>query len=239
LHELLKKAPIEGPVVLVGHSIGGEYVRIFTARFPGEVAGVVLVDSTHPEQQEPPFMLSPVNRLPKFAREFLCSAMPLAQRLGIVRLVMLNARVEVPLQFQSEKASATLAFRNQRVKGIETEVTQGCAATEGGAKKPDRGSGNLEVDQAARNSGMLGDRPLIVLTAGQFWKPDDPVAAREVVKFHETWQHQLQPELSHLSTRGRQIIVEFSDHSIPEHAPEAVVTAVSQVVMAVRQRQNQ
>jgi hypothetical protein len=199
---------------------------------------MVLVDSTHPEQQEPPFMLSPVNRLPKLAREFLCSAMPLAQRLGTIRLHMRNAPVDVPLQFQSERDSAMLASRNQRVKGIETEITQGSAATEGGIKKPDRGSGNPEVDQAARNSGMLGDRPLIVLTAGQYWKPDDAVAAREVAKFHDTWIHQLQPELARLSTRGQQIIVESSDHSIPEHAPEAIVTAVSQVVLAVRQPQN-
>jgi pimeloyl-ACP methyl ester carboxylesterase len=239
LHELLKRASIEGPYVLVGHSIGGEYVRIFTARFPDEVAGVVLVDSTHPEQQEPSFMRSPVNRLPKLAREFLCSAMPLAQRLGMIRLLMRNSPVDVPLQFQSEQASATLALRNQRVKGIETEVTQGCAATEGGAERPDRGSGNPEVDRAAENSGELGDRPLIVLTAGQYWRPSDPVAAGEIAKFHESWVHQLQPELSHLSTRGQQIIVESSDHSIPEHAPEAIVTAVSQVVMAIREPKNQ
>jgi pimeloyl-ACP methyl ester carboxylesterase len=225
--------------VLVGHSIGGEYVRIFTASFPSEVAGVVLVDSTHPEQQEPLFMRSPVNRLPKFAREFLCSAMPLAQRLGMIRLGMRNVPVEVPLQFQSEQASATRALRNQRIKGIETEVTQGCAATEGGAEKSDTGSGNLEVDQAAEKSGTLGDRPLIVLAAGQYWKPDDPVAAREIAKFHEAWIHQLQPELTYLSTRGQQIIVESSDHSIPEHAPEAIVRAVSQVVMAVREPQHQ
>jgi pimeloyl-ACP methyl ester carboxylesterase len=239
LHELLTRASIEGPYVLVGHSIGGEYVRIFTARFPDDVAGVVLVDSTHPEQREPSFMRSPVNRLPKLVREILCSVMPLAQRLGVIRLAMRNAPVDVPLQFQSQQASATLALRNQRVKGIETEVAQGCAATEGGAERPARGSGNPEVDRAAENSGTLGDRPLIVLTAGQYWKPDDPAAAREIAKFHETWLHQLQPELSRLSTRGQQIIVESSDHSIPERAPEAIVTAVSQVVMAIREPQSQ
>jgi pimeloyl-ACP methyl ester carboxylesterase len=39
LHELLSRTPVKGPYVPVGHSIGGEYVRIFTARFPSEVAG--------------------------------------------------------------------------------------------------------------------------------------------------------------------------------------------------------
>lgn len=63
LQELLQRAPVAGPYVLVGHSIGGEYVRIFTAKFPSEVAGVVLVDSSHPDQREPPMMLSPITRI--------------------------------------------------------------------------------------------------------------------------------------------------------------------------------
>jgi len=80
---------------------------------------------------------------------------------------------------------------------------------------------------------------LIVLTAGQYWKPNDPVAAKEISEFHGTWIHQLQPELARLSTRGKQIIVENSDHGIPEQAPEAVVGAVHEVVIEVRKRQNQ
>ena len=48
LHELLKRAGIPPPYVLVGQSIGGEYARVFTAKYPGEVAGLVLVDSAIP-----------------------------------------------------------------------------------------------------------------------------------------------------------------------------------------------
>src|SRR5215216_1386709 len=50
LHTLLSKAGIEGPYVLVGHSYGGLYARMYAARYSEEVAGVVLVDSSHPEQ---------------------------------------------------------------------------------------------------------------------------------------------------------------------------------------------
>src|SRR5271166_2531576 len=172
LHELLQRAPVAGPYVLVGHSIGGEYVRIFTSKFPSEVAGVVLVDSTHPDQREPPIMLSPINRMPKLARRLLCSALPIAERFGLVRLLMRNIPVDVPPQFSSEKSAAALAMRNQRVKALETEADQECAATDGGSIRPEKGSGNPEVDQAARIAGSLGDRPLIVLTAGQYWKTD-------------------------------------------------------------------
>jgi len=151
---------------------------------------------------------------------------------------MRNVPVYVPPQFSSEQSGATRAMRNQRVKAFETEAAQGCAATEGGAITTDKGSGDPEVDQAASSAGTLGDRPLVVLTAGQYWKPNDPIAAQEITEFHETWVHQLQPELAHLSTNGKQIIVENSDHGIPEEAPGAVVSAVREVVMELRRRQN-
>src|SRR4051794_1077652 len=46
LHTLLHRAGVPGPYVLAGHSFGGLYVRIFTAHYPDEVAGLVLIDST-------------------------------------------------------------------------------------------------------------------------------------------------------------------------------------------------
>jgi pimeloyl-ACP methyl ester carboxylesterase len=50
LHALLADAGIEGPYLLVGHSLGGEYVRLYAAHYPEEVVGLVLVDSAHPDQ---------------------------------------------------------------------------------------------------------------------------------------------------------------------------------------------
>src|SRR5262245_52891971 len=43
----LQKRNIPPPYVLVGHSLGGLYMQYFARNFPGEVAGLVLVDSTH------------------------------------------------------------------------------------------------------------------------------------------------------------------------------------------------
>lgn len=52
LHTLLEAAQIPGPYVLVGHSAGALYVWLYTALFPEEVAGLVLLDPVHPEQFE-------------------------------------------------------------------------------------------------------------------------------------------------------------------------------------------
>jgi len=49
LHTLLQNAHIAGPLVLVGHSMGGLYVRTYVAAYPDEVVGVVLVDATPPD----------------------------------------------------------------------------------------------------------------------------------------------------------------------------------------------
>jgi pimeloyl-ACP methyl ester carboxylesterase len=50
LHALLESAGIAPPVVLVAHSLGGIIARRFAARYPGAVAGMVLVDSSHEGQ---------------------------------------------------------------------------------------------------------------------------------------------------------------------------------------------
>src|SRR5262249_56753914 len=41
-------AHIPGPYVLVGHSTGGAYMRVFAAKYPEAAAALILVDSTSP-----------------------------------------------------------------------------------------------------------------------------------------------------------------------------------------------
>lgn len=50
LHAVLGSLSLDGPLVLVGHSLGGVYVRSYAARHMEQVAGMVLVDSSHEEQ---------------------------------------------------------------------------------------------------------------------------------------------------------------------------------------------
>src|SRR5205814_9663800 len=50
LSKLLANARIPPPYILVGHSLGGANIRVFAAKYPSSVAGMVLVDSVHPDQ---------------------------------------------------------------------------------------------------------------------------------------------------------------------------------------------
>src|ERR1700686_5623142 len=60
LHEALQRAGVLPPYVMAGGSVGGEYVRIYTGRYPTDVAGFGLVDSASPDMREPDFALAPV-----------------------------------------------------------------------------------------------------------------------------------------------------------------------------------
>ena len=59
LHTLLRRAQVPGPYVLAGHSFGGLYVQTYAARYPGEVAGMVLIDSTAPRAAAPGYSARP------------------------------------------------------------------------------------------------------------------------------------------------------------------------------------
>src|SRR4029078_12764307 len=50
LHTLLARAGEHGPYVLAGHSSGGTLAMTYAARYPAQVAGLVLLDSSSPHQ---------------------------------------------------------------------------------------------------------------------------------------------------------------------------------------------
>jgi pimeloyl-ACP methyl ester carboxylesterase len=229
LHEALQRARVLPPYVMVGGSVGGEYVRIYTAHYPSDVAGLVLIDSAVPDMHEPDFALAPINRMSSSTRHLICMALPAASRFGIIRFFASRERRPPPPDFTPEQARV-LAKLEAQPKAFITDAEQGCAATNEGRIVPREGGGNPDINNAARNAGSLGDRPLVVLTAGRYWAPDG--FEKEAAEYHEIQVYQLQAGLARLSTRGRQVIVD-AGHDMAE-SPDSIVIAVRQVVDEVR-----
>jgi pimeloyl-ACP methyl ester carboxylesterase len=135
LHTLLHYAGIPPPYVLVGHSMGGFTVRLYASLYRSEVAGMVLVDSSHPEQQKrlPP-ALNDMDATWVREQEFMEFTMPF----GIPRLMGFCGP-------DAEVRAAECNFHNAREGAAEWKAISESAA------------------QAA-TAGKIGDMPLTVLS---------------------------------------------------------------------------
>src|SRR5215813_6988275 len=220
LHELLNRAGVPVPYVLVGASFGGLNARVYNGLFTSEVAGMVLVDSALEDEPKraPPFFLA--HTLPRYSWYPLHLLVQGATRVGLVRLLTPSAHLpEEPSQRTREQIIEAL---RRQPKSVATEV--------GDATVP-------ESYAQAHSAAGLGDRPLIVLTAGKPSLSDtgDPEMDKQAAAYHQLWMHELQAQLARLSARGRQIIVKNSGHGISDEAPEAVIDAVREVVTLARE----
>ena len=64
LKDLLRSAGISAPYILVGHSMGGIYARMFYHLYPSEVKGLVLVDASHEKRMDTLISLLPEDQRP-------------------------------------------------------------------------------------------------------------------------------------------------------------------------------
>src|SRR5215213_742837 len=145
LHTLLRDADTEGPYVLVGHSYGGLYARMYAARYPNEVAGVVLVDSSHPEQ----FTRSPQGRAMYEQTRRMGTFIPWLTRLGVVRLTnFYPAHPDLPTQQRAQ------------IEAFNSSTQQWVTTVEEFGVTP-------ETNAQVSNMGSLGDKPLAVISAGK------------------------------------------------------------------------
>ena len=97
LHILLDRGGVPGPLVLVGHSSGAQYVRIFAGRYPEQVAGMVLLDGQPAEALE---------RLPTYPTFYnglrrVSALLPSIARLGVARLLFSASAGNLPANARS------------------------------------------------------------------------------------------------------------------------------------------
>jgi pimeloyl-ACP methyl ester carboxylesterase len=144
LHALLDGASVTGPIVLAGHSFGGLYARVYAEQYPAQVAGMVLLDATHPG------MFTRLAAYPMVYEGYrrVSALFPSLARFGIGRLAYRTNFDSRPVETRAEQRafwSTPALARNQLDEWTEAPIVMRQAG-------------------AARS---LGTRPLIVVTAVQ------------------------------------------------------------------------
>src|SRR5215203_211449 len=208
LHTLLSKAGIEGPYVLVGHSFGGMYMQTYAARYPGEVAGVALIDSSTELDQ---FSQRPETRDSDEPQKQKFAVVPQLERLG----VSLPARLGiVRLLFKLSPASPELPPQQRAQIDALTPSTRQVSTTAGELFAPTQ-------TRRLGSQGSLGNKPLAVVTAG---------------KSEPSWL-ELQDKLATLSSNSIHRVVKGATHTsllYERSDAQATSAAIVEVVVSVR-----
>ena len=147
LHRLLQRGQVPGPYVLAGHSFGGLYVLTFAARYPDEVAGMVLVDSTAPASAANPGTPSSGHGGSTNGMRRVSALVSTAARLGLGRLYAQVDFGSLPPRSRDEVRAS-----DATPSTLRSTIDEYVQATS-------------SVEQAAA-LGDFADKPLIVLTAG-------------------------------------------------------------------------
>jgi pimeloyl-ACP methyl ester carboxylesterase len=204
LHTLLMNAGIAEPYVLVGHSLAGKNVRLFALTHPEQVAGMVLVDarSEYVDANTSPAEVQAFQKA-SAAQAILYRV---ARSVGLVRLIGASLW-GAPTMPRETRTEGMLLQTSPR--GVDAQTAEGL----------ERATDDAQLQAAP----SLGDRPLIVVAAGQK-VAHDPIWA------------EAQRRQAALSSNGRLIVAEGSGHAIHWEQPTLVIDAVRQVVDDVRSR---
>lgn len=222
LHALLRSAAIPPPYVLVGHSFGGLTMPLFAARFPTEVAGLVLVDPVAPAEWDPP---SEHNRKQMLIGAAICRRAAFLARIGLLRFVA----------FLLTTRAKSLAARVVRL------ISRGSPAESGTVSSPWFSAlPAAERDMAA----VFWIQPKFALTiAGQLEHlpanaarltalhhvPEQPVVilSARTAPEHRRKEHAV---IAARCPRGTHILAEKSNHWIMQEQPELVLQAIESVL---------
>jgi len=216
LHTLLNHAGIEGPYVLVGHSLGGLNVRLFANQYPEEVVGMVLVDAVPTNVYS---RLAPEWKNHMAATQRMFYTLSTISRLGLLRLLVQLRGTEAAPDF---------------VKKLPSEVQQTILAKFLPKTFNTAIAENQLMERSAQQVSkqeLLKDLPLVVLSHGVNMFSD--LSVEQAERAEQIWQ-ELQAEIANLSSRGTLKIAQQSSHDIHIAQPQLVIDAIRQVIDVVR-----
>jgi pimeloyl-ACP methyl ester carboxylesterase len=191
LHTLLERAGESGPYVLAGHSAGGLYVQNFAHLYPNQVAGVVLLDSMHPEQAT---RISSYSMFYEMYRR-ATGVMPALSRFGLGRLIVQASYEGLPARSRDEERAFMATPRADRSTRDEFS----------------------KIKTAMHQAGALhslGNKPLVVLTARKDAEPGWSAVQDELAALSTNSIHRALPGADHSMLTEDKNTAARSSHAI-------------------------
>ncbi len=221
LHAALESAGETGPYLLVSHSRGGLYSMIFAGLYSSEIAGLVLADSSHPDQEVR------FREAGQAVGEYVTPAQAFALAFrwtGLMRLSSYPADRSVASQVEAFYPKSAEANAREARSRSDTMA-------EAGKYRDWRNwpvvvlARELPEQTQARKRADAHDEYLL--------SADGLVAGSDTPESEVVWRR-LQADMATWSSRGRLEIVPDSNHAFFFHRPDAVIGAIDEVLAASR-----
>jgi pimeloyl-ACP methyl ester carboxylesterase len=211
LHALVAKAHIEGPIILMGHSAGGLFIRKYASLYPQGIVGMVFVDASTPTQ---------VERLPA---EF-----------GIIEDFTWD---KLFLPFGITRLRGHCGVTDPSTPALEQQLEwHDCTRNEFATSEQEERDFSQSCIEA-RDTGPFGDIPILILSQDpELHFGELPFSLATLQRAATTW-NTLQEELKQLSPRSRRVIARGSTHYIQILRPELVIREVEQMIGEIRGNQ--
>lgn len=221
LHAALEAAGEKPPYLLVAHSRGGLYNMIFAGLYKDEIAGMVLADSSHPDQE----MRFKEAGLP--VGEYVSASQELGLAFkwtGLMRLsdyptdpsITDEVRAFYPKSAEANAREARQRSKTMEVAGLYRDM-QNWPLVVLARELPEQTQARTRAD--AHDAYLLS--------------ADGLVAGSDTPESEVVWRR-LQADLATWSSRGRLQIVPDSNHAFFFHRPDMVASAIDEVLAAAR-----